>query len=100
MKKRLKIIATFILCFSIMANCLPAQASTLTCYHNVKCIVERRLVYGREAGNHIVTLLSNNMKAACYDYEYSYEEKWCCQDCGAYLYETRTYTEHSLAGLY
>lgn len=101
MKKKLKILATFALCFSIMANCLPAQAAVSTCHHDVRRIVERRLVYGRKVGEHEVVIKSNQMKAICYIYQYSYDEKWCCQVCGEIFYETNTYDpEHSLAGLY
>ena len=100
MKKSLKILTTFALCFSIMANCFPVQAAVSQCKHPVRYLMESKQVYGRIDDWHDVTLISNNMKATCYIYLNSYNEKWCCHTCGEIYYETNTYAEHSLEGLY
>lgn len=101
MKKKSKILTTFVLCISIMANCLPVQAAVTKCDHWAARRMERNLVYGRIVNEHEVVLKSNNMIAKCYDYEYSYVDKWCCQDCGEYFYVTVTDDPVcSLEGLY
>lgn len=100
MKKRLRIFATLALCFSIMANCLPAKAAVSACIHPDRFLVERILKTGREIDKHDVILISNGLSATCHIYQYGYDEKWHCRICGNDIYKSDTSIEHSLEGLY
>lgn len=85
MKKSVKFLTVFALCFSILANCLPVHANELECYYcgstswNLK---DKEVVSGGEAEPHVVINLATGLPATCHVFNVGYRYTYVCKTCG------------------
>lgn len=99
LKKKIKFLAAFTLCFSILSNCLMVNADSLSCNNcgsSNLTLCDRQSVYQIQTQEHEVIVKSTGLKAICFVYDIYYSETYRCNKCGIYQRETVKEEKHSV----
>ena len=91
MKKTVKFLAVFALCFSVLANCLPTYAAapaTITCGTCGKTANWRNSE--EKAGWNITSHIVEATGKTCYVGTRAYEDTYVCGGCGRLIRTTHT----------
>lgn len=99
LKKKIKFLVAFTLCFSILSNCLMVKADNLRCSNcggSKWTLYNRESVYQTPIKEHEVFVKPTGLKAICFVYDIYYSETYRCDKCGLYRRETVTEEKHSV----